>query len=69
MKPGTWRRVRRFIGLLGVAAALPFLAWAVLGLFEPVPSMVEVFGMEGLRLPASVTVGGLLVAAIGFYDA
>ncbi len=60
-----WRRV---LGLMGAAAALPFFAWLPLGLLDSVPSMVEVFGVPGLRIPASIAVGGLLLAAIGFYE-
>jgi hypothetical protein len=48
--------------------ALPFFAWLPLGLLESVPSMVDVFGIPGLRVPASIVVGGLLLAAIGFYE-
>lgn len=64
----TSRSVRRFLGVLGAATAAPFFAWLVLGFLDSVPSMLEVFGMAGLRIPASMTVGGLLLAAIGFYE-
>ena len=69
--PGHKRRVRlrHVIGVMGIAAALPFFVWVPLGWFEAVPSMVDVFGIPGLRYPAGVTIGGLLVAAICFYDA
>ena len=60
-----WRRV---LGLMGAVAALPIFAWLPLGLLDSVPSMVEVFGVPGLRIPASIAVGGLLLAAIGFYE-
>jgi len=56
------------LGLLGVAMALPFFVWVPLGFLETVPSMVDVFGEAGLRTPASITVGGLLVAALGFHE-
>ena len=59
---------RRMLGVLGALTALPFFAWLPLGLLELVPSMVDVFGVPGLRIPASLTVGGLLVAAVGFYE-
>jgi len=62
------RRLSRAIGTLGVLAAMPFFVWFVLGWVDIVPSMVDVFGVEGLRTPASITVGGLLLAAIGFHD-
>ena len=41
---------------------------AALGWLGLVPSLIEVFGMQGLRIPAGVAVGGLLLAAIGFND-
>lgn len=61
-------RARRALGVMGAAAALPFFVWLPLGWLEAVPSMVDVFGVAGLRTPAGVTVSGLLLAAIGFYD-
>ena len=48
--------------------AAAFFAWIPLGWLEAVPSMVEVYGMAGLRTPASIAVGGLIVAALGFYE-
>lgn len=60
-----WQRV---VGLIGACAAFPFLAWLPLGLLESVPSMVDVFGVPGLRIPASVAVAGLLMAAVGFHE-
>jgi hypothetical protein len=62
--PG-WRRA---LGFLGIVAALPFFAWLPIGLLDSVPSMVDVFGIPGLRIPASVAIGGLLIAAIGFHQ-
>ncbi len=64
-KPDRWQRV---VGWTGIAVAMPVFAWALLGLVPGIPSMVEVFGIPGLRIPASVAVGGLLLAAIGFWD-
>ena len=55
------------LGWLGVAMALPFFVWAPLAAVAPLPSMIDVFGVVGLRIPASITVGGLLLAAIGFH--
>ncbi len=62
------RRLSRTLGALGVLTAFPFFLWFALGWFEVVPSMVDTFGVEGLRTPAAITVGGLLLAAIGFHD-
>jgi len=59
---------RRMLGVLGAITALPFFAWLPLGLLEFVPSMMDVFGIPGLRIPASLTIGGLLVAAVAFYE-
>ena len=61
-------RLLRLAGCTGVAVALPFFAWFALGFLEAVPSMLDVFGIAGLRIPASITVGGLLLAAVGFHD-
>jgi len=57
----------RTLGWVGVAIALPFFVWVPLALVSPLPSMMDVFGVVGLRIPASITIGGLLMAAIGFH--
>lgn len=62
------RGVRLFVGYLGVMVALPVFIWLLIGLVPAVPSMVDVFGIPGLRWPASVAVAGLLMAAIGFWE-
>jgi hypothetical protein len=67
-RPKKFTRARRYIGFLGIAMAFPFFLWLPLGFLEAVPSMLEVFGMVGLRTPASITIGGLLLAAIGFHE-
>jgi len=61
-------RARRVIGSTGILLALPFFVWLPLGMLEFVPSMVDVFGITGLRIPASITVAGLLIAAIAFWE-
>lgn len=61
-------RARRVIGSIGILFALPFFVWLPLGMLEFVPSMVDVFGITGLRIPASITVAGLLIAAIAFWE-
>ena len=68
MTPSTGRRLLRVVGALGVAAAATFFVWFALGFLDSVPSMLEVFGTVGLRIPASIEVGGLLLGTIGFYD-
>ncbi len=58
----------RVIGWVGVVVATPFFLWLLLGGLGVTPSMVEVFGISGLRIPAAVTITGLLLAAVGFHD-
>lgn len=60
--------LRTSLGLLGVAVASCFFIWLLLGWFGWVPTMVDVFGTAGMRTPASVTVAGLLLAAIAFWE-
>jgi hypothetical protein len=55
------------LGFLGVAIAAPFFLWVPLGFLGLVPSMIDVFGIVGLRFPAALTIAGLLLAAIGFH--
>ena len=62
------RRLLRGSGWAGVLIALPFFVWVPMAWIGLVPSMVDVFGVIGLRAPASMTIGGLLLAAIGFHD-
>lgn len=62
------QRVRRAFGWLGVAMSLPFFVWLALGLIPAIPSMVDVFGVPGLRTPAAITIGGLLLGAFGFHE-
>lgn len=61
-------RIRLALGRLGLLAAALMFLWLPLGWLGVVPSLIEVFGVSGLRIPAGVTVGGLLLAAIGFND-
>jgi len=62
------RHLLRGSGWFGVLMALPFFIWVPAAWIGLVPSMVDVFGVVGLRVPASITIGGLLLAAIGFHD-
>lgn len=48
--------------------ALPFFIWALLGLVPAIPSIVDVFGMSGLKYPTSIVIGGLMLAAFGFEE-
>jgi hypothetical protein len=67
-EPGGFKRFRLALGIVGCTMALFFFAWLLLGLLPGIPSMVEVFGMSGMRTPASITIAGLLLAAIGFFE-
>ncbi|MBK8537402.1 MAG: hypothetical protein IPL59_21225 [Candidatus Competibacteraceae bacterium] len=60
-----WQKAAIVAGLLITA---PLFVWFLLGLLGLVPSMVQVFGPDGVRTPASIVVAGLLIAALGFWD-
>lgn len=62
------QQLLRSVGWLGVIIAAPFFLWVPLGFTELIPSMIDVFGVVGLRIPAGVTIAGLLIAAIGFHQ-
>lgn len=61
-------RARCVIAGAGIIMALPFFVWLPLGMLETVPSMVDIYGVSGLRIPASITVAGLLVAAVALWE-
>jgi hypothetical protein len=67
-RPAYLGRLRFSLGVLGIVVASAFFVWMLAGWFGWVPSMVAVFGVEGLRTPASITVGALLIAAIAFWE-
>jgi len=60
--------IKKVLRVLGIAMALPFFVWVVLGLIPSIPSIVDVFGIDGLKIPTSVVIGGLMLAAIGYED-
>ncbi|GAB2891948.1 hypothetical protein ACCI51_02530 [Microbulbifer echini] len=62
------KKVRLLIGWIGLLITAPFILWGMAGLLGIVPSMLKVFGLPGLRIPAGITIFGLLIAAIGFWD-
>ena len=70
MDKPSWRskpsRLMRFVGVFGVAIASLMLVWFLLGLTGLIPSMIEIFGIPGLRFPAGIAISGLLAASIGF---
>jgi len=59
---------RASLGLLGIMVATSFFVWLLIGWFGWVPTMLDVFGIAGMRTPASITVAGLLLAAISFWE-
>jgi hypothetical protein len=59
---------RTFLGVAGALTAAFFFIWLLIGWFGWAPTLVEVFGVTGIRTPASITVAGLLLAAIAFWD-
>ncbi|MDJ0958040.1 MAG: hypothetical protein QNI91_14330 [Arenicellales bacterium] len=63
-----WSRYRHYLGWFGLGLALPFFIWVLLSWLGATPSMVEVFGIAGIRIPASITIAGLLFAAVGFHE-
>ena len=59
---------RTFLGVAGASTAAFFFVWLLIGWFGWAPTMVEIFGVAGIRTPASITVAGLLLAALAFWD-
>ena len=60
--------LRLSLGVLGIAVATTFLVWLLLGWVGWMPTLVDVFGTEGLRTPAGITVAALLIAAVAFWE-
>jgi len=67
-RPEQLTRLRLSLGLLGVVVAAAFLIWLLAGWIGWVPGMVDVFGVEGMRTPAAITVAALLLAALSFWE-
>ena len=67
-QPAYLSRLRLITGMLGIVVAAAFFAWLLVGWFEWVPSMVDVFGVAGMRTPAAISIGALLLAAISFWE-
>lgn len=61
-------KIKKFLRVLGIAMALPFFIWVPLGFLPSIPSIIDVFGMDGLKLPTGIVIGGLMLAAIGYED-
>lgn len=62
------KKVKEFSAILGLVIATPMFLWLFVGLIPAVPSIIDVFGIEGLRTPAGIIIAGLVLAAFGFED-
>jgi hypothetical protein len=67
-RPAQLTRLRLSLGLLGVVVAAAFFVWLLAGWLGWVPGMVDVFGVEGMRTPAAITVAALMLAALSFWE-
>ena len=61
-------RLRFFLGITGILVAAAIFVWLLAGWLEWMPSMVDMFGVAGMRTPAVIAVAGLLLAAIAFWE-
>lgn len=61
-------RILRFVGITGVTISSIMMIWFLAGLIGVIPSMIEIFGVPGLRFPAGIAISGLLAASIGFNE-
>jgi hypothetical protein len=61
-------RARRILQVLGISMVLPFFIWLAIGWLPGIPSIIDVFGVTNLKIPAGIVIAGLLLAAIGFED-
>ena len=59
-------RFRFLMGSAGLIAAILMLVWLITSLFGLTVSIIDIFGIEGVRIPAGIAIGGLLLAAVGF---
>ena len=57
---------RVLMGSAGLIGAILMLVWLITSVLGLTVSMVDVFGMEGVRIPAGIAIGGLMLAAVGF---
>jgi hypothetical protein len=60
--------IKKIARVVGVCMAAPVFLWLIVGFIPVVPSVIDVFGMGGLRIPSGVVIGGLMLAAFGFED-
>jgi hypothetical protein len=60
--------VKKACRILGLLLVLPFFIWLPLSLVTDIPSIIDVFGPQGLRTPTGFVIAGLMLAAFGFED-
>ena len=60
--------IKKVLRVLGILMAVPFFIWVPLGFVPSIPSIIDIFGMDGLKLPTGIVIGGLMLAAIGYED-
>jgi len=60
--------LKKVLRVLGILMAVPFFIWVPLGLIPSIPSVIDIFGMDGLKVPTGIVIGGLMLAAIGYED-
>jgi len=54
------------MGSIGLIGAILMLVWLITSLLGLTVSIIDIFGMEGIRIPAGIAIGGLMLAAVGF---
>ena len=59
-------RFRVVLGTIGLVSAFAMLIWLITSLLGLTTTMIDVFGMTGIRIPAGIAIGGLMLAAVGF---
>ena len=59
----SWAAVGSKVAVVALTLPALFFGWLLVGVIPGVPSMVDVFGIPGLRWPAGAAVLGLLTAA------
>ena len=66
MQRSSFLKIRFIMGGVGLIAAILMLVWLITSVLGLTVSMIDVFGMEGIRIPAGIAIGGLMLAAVGF---
>jgi hypothetical protein len=59
-------RIRYLTGVVGLITAILMLIWLITSLLGLTVSIIDIFGIEGVRIPAGIAIGGLMLAAVGF---